>query len=282
MYTQEDICSGEKFQQLCNVYCGSYYDLHRNPKIAKEPQKHIYIENLDKPWDNPKLIFCYSCALKTFMTKLHYFKNEFILVSHNEDDNITTVYTPIVENPLVKHWYAQNVMMDHPKLTSIPIGVANEMWPHGNLSKIVAACNKERNEIKKIDFLFNFSLTTNPHARNECKNALEKKGLHFLHQLPFDYYLQFLASSKFSICPEGNGIDCHRVWESLYMGVIPIMIRSIFTEKVASQFPCILLNNWDEFDAIYCISLYDTLVLQLETVKEKLKFSYFKNMINNI
>ncbi len=215
------------------------------------------------------------------MSKLHYFKNEFILVSHNEDNNITTEYTPIVENPLVKHWYAQNVMMHHPKLTSIPIGVANEMWPHGNLSKIVAACNDQGNKTKKIDFLFNFSLWTNQRARNACKDTLEKKGLKFLQQLPFDYYLQFLASSRFSICPEGNGIDCHRVWESLYMGVIPIMLRSVFTEKVAEQFPCILFNTWDDFDGQYCISQYHILKEQLDNVKEKLKISYFKNMIIN-
>ena len=35
-----------------------------------------------------------------------------------------------------------------------------------------------------------------------------------------------LASYKFAISPEGNGIDCHRTWECLYLGVIPIVKNS--------------------------------------------------------
>ena len=78
----DSIISGERLQQICDVYCGSDYDLNRNPLIASQKDKHILIDTVNTEWDNPKLIFCYSCALSTLMNKLHLFKNNFVLVSH--------------------------------------------------------------------------------------------------------------------------------------------------------------------------------------------------------
>jgi hypothetical protein len=36
---------------------------------------------------------------------------------------------------------------------------------------------------------------------------------------------------KFCICPEGNGFDCHRLWECLYLDVIPICEKSVFIDN---------------------------------------------------
>ena len=36
-------------------------------------------------------------------------------------------------------------------------------------------------------------------------------------------YLKELSKYKFSLCPPGNGLDTHRVWESLLVGTIPIV-----------------------------------------------------------
>jgi hypothetical protein len=35
-----------------------------------------------------------------------------------------------------------------------------------------------------------------------------------------------MASHRFVVSPPGNGIDCHRTWESLYLGSIPIVKAS--------------------------------------------------------
>ena len=40
---------------------------------------------------------------------------------------------------------------------------------------------------------------------------------------PYSVFLHNLANSKYMICPKGNGIDCHRNWEVLYMRRVPIM-----------------------------------------------------------
>ena len=39
---------------------------------------------------------------------------------------------------------------------------------------------------------------------------------------PYEVYLADMAKWRFTISPPGNGIDCHRTWEALYLGVIPV------------------------------------------------------------
>jgi hypothetical protein len=46
---------------------------------------------------------------------------------------------------------------------------------------------------------------------------------------PFNQYLSELASHHFCLCIRGNGIDTHRFWESLYLGVIPVIINNQYT-----------------------------------------------------
>ncbi len=275
-----NILSGEQFQQLCPVYCGSNseYELNRNPKISVQTDKHFYIAHLESDWDNPSLIFCYSASLKIFMDKLHFIKNPFTLVSHNEDTNITEEYNKLLEFHLLKQWFAQNIMIVHPKLEILPIGIANTMWPHGNISTLLTVCDSTKSTHKENDFYFYFSTCTNTTARATCKSIIESKGLIFGHHLEHSDYLKYLATHKFAICPEGNGIDCHRTWECYYLGVIPILLENLFTLQLQKYLPCILLKSWDEFDPS-CISQYDALYEQLQNSQQYLSLSYYKKRL---
>ncbi len=46
MVEYNTVISGERFQQLCDIYCGNINDLKRNPKIAMETNKHLIIIRL--------------------------------------------------------------------------------------------------------------------------------------------------------------------------------------------------------------------------------------------
>jgi FkbM family methyltransferase len=275
MWNQDSIISGEKLQQLCNIYCGSDYDLNRNPIISQQKQKHLNIENLNSKWDNPNLIFCYSSALDTFITKFHFLKNPFVLVSHNEDNNITDKFQSILNSPLLIKWYAQNIMIHHPKLHILPIGIANSMWQHGNVNTLINIASQKYT--KSQDVYFYFNVDTNHKERDVCKVILEQKGLKFSSQKLYSNYLNELAKCKFAICPPGNGIDCHRTWECYYLNVIPIFLKSTFTEILSNYLPCILLDKWEDFD-YKLLNSYDSLIHRLNNNKY-LNFSFYKDII---
>jgi hypothetical protein len=46
---------------------------------------------------------------------------------------------------------------------------------------------------------------------------------------PYIEYLRELAEHRFCLCIRGNGVDTHRFWESLYLGVIPVIINNNIT-----------------------------------------------------
>ena len=48
---------------------------------------------------------------------------------------------------------------------------------------------------------------------------------------------------KFILCPLGNGVDSHRIWETLYSGSIPIVLDKV-TFKCLDGLPVIKLKSF--------------------------------------
>lgn len=272
-----ELFSGEKFQNLADVFIGRKEDLEWNPKMGAIKEKHLYFENIPDVYHNPKIIFTFTFSVEELYKYFSRFQNKFVLITHNCDENIIEKHIPIAEHPLVIHWFTQNLCIEHPKISILPIGIANSMWPHGdmNIIQTIGLFNIE----KQGHVYFNFEEGTNLVARTLCKQTLLEKGLEFLPKLQYNIYIQVLSLHKFSICPEGNGMDSHRIWESLYCGTIPIMLRNNFTELFEKDYPCILLNKWDDFslndiETKYSINPFT------DTIKNKLSLEYYKNKIN--
>jgi hypothetical protein len=242
------IITGERIQEKCDIYLGLPEDFRYNPRISQQPHKCLSLGEITAPWNNPPTIFCYSHRISLFRKILGHIQNNFTLFTHNSDGHITEEHLDIAENGNLLCWYAQNMMANHPKIKLLPIGIANSMWTHGNIA-VIESCRSSLGE-KRNNFYFYFSIGTNSAERTPCKTILEKKGLTFGTQAPnFMAYIQNLSSYKYAICPPGNGVDCHRIWECLYLNVIPILKRSIFTEKLKEKINCILLDKWEDFYA---------------------------------
>lgn len=280
MFHLEDFISGEKFQELCDVYCGFDEDFKYNPRIESQTNKFIHLESLTSEWNNPQLLFCYSHRLHVFQEKVHLLKNPFVLVSHNEDTNITDTFIPLLEHPLLIKWFAQNQMILHPKLHWLPIAIANTMWPHGNLDCLQYVLSFQESIPKTNDFYFFFSVYTNEPIRSSCKEVLSQKGLWFGEKQNYMSYLHNLSTHKFCIAPPGNGVDCHRIWECLYFGVVPILLRSRFTEIISQYFPCVLLNSWNDFDKEEILKNYNPDWIQKIQQSPFLNIQHWKSIIS--
>jgi hypothetical protein len=64
-------------------------------------------------------------------------------------------------------------------------------------------------------------------SRNSIKDILISKNISITYEnnIPFNDYIEEMSRHRFVISPPGNGIDCHRTWEALYVGCIPIVIK---------------------------------------------------------
>jgi hypothetical protein len=271
----EHIITGERIQQYCDLYLGIKDDFNFNPIIKNDNKKHFDLNLITTTFNNPYKIFCYGHQLYLLQQKLKYFINPFVLISHNSDENIDSKFESILNSNLLIKWFAQNILIFHPKLFLLPIGIANSMWKHGNLQLF-----KKKVLNKKKDFYFFFSINTNFKERIHCKEEIEKKGLIFGKLVNFDNYIKELSEHKFAICPPGNGIDSHRIWECYYLNTIPILLKNNFTLQLAKILPCVLLDKWSDLN-LNIINDYDYYNNILNLNNHFLDINYYLKQINN-
>jgi hypothetical protein len=267
--------SGEEIQRICDVYVGYNEDLYGNPVIAVEAHKHLALHNIQSEYDNPVFIFCYPHRIHEFYQKIEMFINPFVLVTHNSDYTVTDKDIYIAEHPKIRHWYAQNTNIIHSKITNLPIGIANSQWDHGNKENWNDIVLKPNCEKENIYFYFN--VATNRTKRLECQRIIESKGLKFGEHCEHASFLRDLALNyRYAVCPEGNGIDSHRVWECLYTNTIPICIRSSNTSIIEQEYPIVLLDSWDDLDIN---NIPSPNISFSDGVTSKLQIEYYINKI---
>jgi hypothetical protein len=195
-------------------------------------------EHVDNDW-----WFCKSDYLEHFFAE-HAPREPFVLFTHNSDRPIGRRFRRALERPSLVAWFAQNPTMHHRKLHAIPIGLSNPFWPHGDQSALARVQDDPPEKTRTFDVSFN--VDNNPQARLAC---LEQTGLELEPRVPYPEYLRRLASSRFCISPEGNGIDCVRTWEALYVGTIPVVTRSLVTDH-HRDVPLVVLDDWSQFRSI--------------------------------
>jgi hypothetical protein len=179
-------------------------------------------------------------------------RRDFVLVTHNSDWPVGARHARQLRRRRLRAWFASNVDRSHPKLHPLPLGIANPHWPHGDTAAFRYVL--EQPPPKRQLFDVSFSLETHAAERRRC---LEETGLEQMPALPFTEYLERLASSWFCVSPAGHGVDCHRTWEALYVGTIPVVLRSPVTDA-HPDLPLVVLDDWSEFASVdFSPALYD-------------------------
>jgi len=238
-----DFCSGEKFSKLCDVsiYSKKYLDTFKN---IKENTNKIIFAGSDITPDilhiikTSKTFFVKSEHILYFSTIiLPHIKKPFILVSHNSD-KIVGNNNKILHNPYLIKWFGQN-MTPHQKTIGIPIGLENSQYKGSNYQILI----KYKNNPKTKLLYLNFSLKTNHRRKNTLKIFL-KNNFTKNEKLPWEEYINELSKHKFAVCPLGNGPDTHRLWECIYLGVIPIVEKTPFLYPHFKDLPILFIDKY--------------------------------------
>mgnify|MGYP003120928211 FL=1 len=250
-----ELITGEKIQEIADV------SFSRNDDKGIESKNVVTYDvesfNFDN-YDNPKIVYCNSGLINRekpvlinvkLYEKLLNFKNPFDLILHNSDQSFDKVHEKYFNIPNLKRIFTQNMNTTHPRLFPLPIGLANSNWKWGN-TDIFSKHLNNLPEQKTESIFFNFSIDggVREEHRPECYQAVKKLGIKWIENTNFDLYLSRLKNYRYCISPQGNGIDCYRMWECLYLKVIPIVKKNIVTEYFSQIFPMVVLDNWDDLD----------------------------------
>lgn len=197
----------------------------------------------------------------------------FALVTGDEDMNIPSEIegaSDLLANDNLICWFAQNFddTDTSGKIFPIPIGldfhtIANgRKWGHlratphqqeKELERLRAAMPANRDRLVRVHADFHFNLGHYQHP-TESRHA----AYSVLSENPsIDFQRRKLSRSQlwrektryaFVVSPRGHGLDCHRTWESLLLGNIPIVKRSPL-DSLYDGLPVVIVGEWDEITA---------------------------------
>lgn len=271
-----DFIIGEKFYNSGNFIFSS--DFPENNNEDYNQLTNTFDINKLKEYN---VVYLHTMYKNQFFELIKNLDNKFIIVTHNSDININNIDN--LPKNVIK-WYCQNVNFKDDRLYSLPIGLENSKWfPH--LQKQQKISNKV-NEIKNIRNLvyINHNIHTNLEKRIEPYELLGGKSFVTAEMgsngQNFDYYIDQIYNHKFVICPEGNGIDTHRKWETLYLNSIPIEKRNI-NSSYYEDLPICLVNNWSDITEDFLNREYDR-IMNTKWNLDKLDMFYWINEINKV
>jgi hypothetical protein len=263
----ENIVNGENFKRICNVII-TFDTL--NSQRTYHPDKNI--------------VFCKTDLINVALSELSNHSGRNIIITHQSDYCVD--YNMFSKKPnSVVQWYAQNVNYNHPDLIPIPIGIENhDGLDKGTLIDIDFLSNLEPtyNTDKITDKIYcNFNVNTH-HSRNNVRNILSKSSITHFDQfgITSKEFHNNLSKYLFVASPRGNGIDCHRTWESLIMGSIPIVDKHHMYDTY-KNLPIIQVDNWSQVIETDILKEYKNKYLNGELFSnlEELTMEYWINKI---
>jgi hypothetical protein len=238
------IVSGEALQSIAEV--GLYSEITDiiYDQIRSKPQKLLKISDVSTDEIKKyKIIYIYTQFLDDFFDKFFNHLQNVVIISHNSDYGIYDKHLKYLEGDNILKWFCQNRETSHQKLFSLPIGLANSQWPHGN-QELISSIRNEQN-LKEILVYKNFDINTNHNERTICNNITCNNNIPLSNNTSIENYWRIISKSVFVISPPGNGIDCHRIWEALYLHTVPI----VKYHESLSQFkhlPILFVDSWEE------------------------------------
>lgn len=97
---------------------------------------------------------------------------------------------------------------------------------------------------------------TQPINRKIIVEKLQEKSIQNVSLQGIEYF-KSLPKYKFVISPEGNGIDCHRHYEALMAGCIPIVEHNPLIQTKYGNVPFLYTTDYSEITPEYLTAKYE-------------------------
>ena len=183
-----------------------------------------------------------------------------LVIGHSDIATSRMISTLLVKGLGARMVFGVNTRPNPGVAETIPLGLTNltlESALHQILGKdehMFTASTEPFPQVFRPNIYSNFTAGTNSKARRALLVSLAKLPGQikvFSEEPVFTdqgrvNYLRRLRSSTFVVCPEGNGKDTHRLWETLYMGGVPIVKRDKYMAGLYDRLPVLQVSNWSE------------------------------------
>jgi len=241
------LVSGYEFYKLCKWnYCARYPINWIPEKVQENDFVFLNIDNF----------FMFLNTLKPGMPK-------FNVITHNSDQTFTKYYAKDLIDRVHKV-YSQNCIVPDNKFNQIPIGFVDVKNKHFytdkneqvNFHEYLLSIEKE-NYDKNILCYVNFKIETSPNARRPCFDYFQNKKWALIEKnIKSSIFYQNISKAKYVPCPFGSGLDTHRIYESILLNSIPVVINSPLN-SLYQKLPVMIVDSWDKLTDNFLESSYD-------------------------
>ncbi len=225
-------------------------------------------------------VFLKTDFIEIFFEEYHpYIEHKYNLITHNSDINLTQELYNFSDEKIIT-WFAQNLCLKKTNtLLPLPIGLENLRYLKNGILKDFKSIFPVKNRF----ILSSFNEWTNPSERINLLNlSTEIDNIDIINYLNHKDYVEGLSAYMYNLCPVGNGSDTHRLWESLMVGTIPIMIKSDFSLNFLDiGIPILLVNEWNDLKNLDMDYLYEnfTNLSGKETTSKYVSFSFWEKYL---
>lgn len=241
------------FQFLFQFVLNSFFRLRISlkKKLIRQIKSNIFItgdffyslSQIKKNKEKSNIIFS---TLNDFPKKKNYLEyKKKIWIFHNSDEVFDIKKKKKLDFFHPKKCFSQNLVFEKKNYHFLPIGLENSKF-HNNGDV------KDFLRLRKMDFkkkpriLFGFNIT-NPKRKQIKRNLKKMSTTDETKGWSSFFYRRILISYMFVACPEGNGIDTHRMWEALYLKTIPIMKKNRISKFIKkANIPVLILDKWSD------------------------------------
>jgi len=280
-----------------------YYSLTPYSSI-KQLYNYLPLEEI-KNIENPSIYICSSAILHFINTMLPLINFSFILVSGDCDETIpdeiltSNDFNKLLSDQRLIHWFCQNMTIDHYKITRMPIGLDYHTLTSIPLWGPISSCEYQEKMLlmiknksvpfwnRNIKCYANFHFTMNTKLGYDRKDAFKKinKDLVYYEENKVTRLITWNKQKDYAfvICPHGGGLDCHRNWEALCLGCIPI-VKTSSLDNLYKDLPVLIVKDWEIITNELLnetISEFKTKFKKNEFNIEKLTLSYWLKLINS-
>lgn len=238
------------------------------PKVVNYPNFIHFRNYVLKNRLIPTIYVC-NRAINDFNNQyIHQIDFPFILLSGDSDEDVpngifssdSELHTFLSNKYLIK-WYCQNWTAGnkYPKVTLMPIGMDyHTMTTSAQWGPLMSVQSQEeiietiKNKAlpfyeKEVKCYINFLSTLG--RRIDRKEASENinKELVVFEQIGITRVQTWINQTKYAfvVSPHGNGMDCHRTWEALILGCIPI-VKTSPLDELYEDLPVLIVNDWKD------------------------------------
>ena len=245
-----------------------------NKYINKFTENNNLIRSMENNKRSPLIFITRVNYLEDFYNEIvRSLDSKFVLITQYGDMD-AGLHHKILNHPLLITWYGQNMCIVSDKTVAIPIGLETNYWNRTNINIIKPHSNNAKEKLLYLNFTLHANTT-----RSKIMDILLEKGFNKNKKLEWDSYMEDLSRHKFCISPKGKGVDCHRTWECLYLGVIPIVEKTI-QMSYFNDLPILFVDSYDDISIEYLNKTYTDFQNKSFNM-EKLSLSYWNTKIRS-